>query len=56
MNKLNECKIGDRFSVKFIDGNEEQKRHLQNLGFVPATIVSVVSIINDNMITINIIG
>jgi ferrous iron transport protein A len=50
MNKLKECKPGENFSIKYLDGTEEQKRHLQNLGFVPTTIVGVISVINENMI------
>ncbi len=50
MNKLNECKPNDQFSIKYIDGTPEQKRHLQNLGFVPTTIINVVNVIDDNMI------
>ena len=50
MNKLSECKINDKFIIKYIEGTEEQKRHLQNIGFVPTTIISIINIINDNMI------
>ena len=38
MNKLNECKPNDIFIIKYIKGTEEQKRHLQNLGFIPSSI------------------
>ncbi len=50
MNKLKECKPGDQFSVKYLDGSEERKRHLQNLGFVPATIINIININSENMI------
>ena len=50
MNRLSECRINDQFSVKYLEGTVEQKRHLQNLGFVPATIISIINITNDNMI------
>lgn len=50
MNKLNECKPGDKFIIKYLNGTDEQKRHLQNLGFVQATIVEVINVINENMI------
>ena len=50
MNKLSECMPNEWFSIKYLEGTEEQKRHLQNLGFVPTTIISVINIINNNMI------
>ena len=50
MNKLSECKANDQFSIKYLDGTEEQKRHLQNLGFVPTTIINVINTNEDNMI------
>ena len=50
MNKLKECKPKDRFSVKYLDGSEERKRHLQNLGFVPATVITIINTNEDNMI------
>lgn len=48
--KLKECKEGEQFSIKYLEGTEEEKRHLQNLGFVPTTVISIISTINDNMI------
>lgn len=50
MNKLNECRSNDMFCIKYIDGSDEQKRHLQNLGFVPATTINVINVIGENMI------
>ena len=50
MNRLSECKASDQFSIKYLEGTEEQKRHLQNLGFVPTTIINVINTNEDNMI------
>lgn len=50
MNCLNECKKGDAFSIKYLNGNDEQKRHLQNLGFVPSVLIYIINVVNDNMI------
>ncbi len=50
MNKLSECKSKDLFSVKYIEGTIEQKKHLQDMGFVPLTVINVISVNNDNMI------
>lgn len=50
MNKLSECKPNEEFSINYLDGTEERKKHLHNLGFVPTTIIKVINIINDNMI------
>lgn len=50
MNKLKDCKSGDQFSIKYLDGTDEQKRHLQNLGFIPTSVINVISTNEDNMI------
>ena len=50
MNKLKECNAGEEFSIKYLEGTEERKRHLQNLGFVPTAIINVISTNEDNMI------
>jgi len=50
MNRLKDCQIGDIFSIKYLDGTLEQKRHLQNLGFVPTSIIYVINKNEDNMI------
>ena len=49
MNKLNECISGDRLIIKYLDGPEEYKRHLRNLGFVPTIVINVLSIINNDI-------
>ena len=50
MNRLRDCKNGDQFSIKYLDGTDEQKRHLQNLGFIPTTVITVINTNEDNMI------
>ena len=50
MNRLKDCKNGDQFSIKYLDGTDEQKRHLQNLGFIPTTVINVINTNEDNMI------
>ena len=50
MNRLKDCKNGDQFSIKYLDGTDEQKRHLQNLGFILTSIINVISTNKDNMI------
>ena len=50
MNKLSECKQQDRFNINYLDGTDEQIRHLKELGFIPSSIVSVINTIDDNMI------
>lgn len=42
--------IGEEYLVKKIGGLEETKRHLKNLGFVVGSEVSVVSMMNGNLI------
>ena len=50
MNRLRDYKNGDQFSIKYLDGTDEQKRHLQNLGFIPTTVINVINTNEDNMI------
>ena len=50
MNRLRDCKSGDQFSIKYLDGTDEQKRHLQNLGFIPTSVINIVNTNEDNMI------
>lgn len=42
--------IGKEYLVKKIGGLEETKHHLKNLGFVPGTQISVVSVMCGNII------
>ncbi|MCQ2596617.1 MAG: ferrous iron transport protein A [Treponema sp.] len=44
------AQIGEEYLVKKIGGLEETKRHLKNLGFVPGAQVSVVAVMNGNLI------
>lgn len=41
---------GDKVYIKRIGGKEETKRFLENLGFVPGTMVKVISKAGDNLI------
>lgn len=41
---------GEENIIKKIGGNSETKRHLENLGFVTGSVVSVVSEIGGNLI------
>lgn len=50
MNKLKECNIGDQFSIKYLEGTEDKKRHIHSLGFVPTTIINIINRSGDNMI------
>ena len=50
MVKLSECNVGDLFSVKYLDGTDEEKRHLKDMGFAPSAIIRIVSINQENMI------
>jgi len=50
MNRLRDCKSGDQFSIKYLNGTDEQKRHLQNLGFIPTSVINIVNTNEDNMI------
>lgn len=42
--------IGEEYLVKKVSGLEETKHHLKNLGFVAGAQVSVVAIMNGNLI------
>lgn len=42
--------IGEEYLVKKISGLEETKHHLKNLGFVPGAHVSVIAVMNGNLI------
>ena len=42
--------IGEENIIKRIGGNAEVRAHLQNLGFVPGAIVTVVSSMGGNLI------
>lgn len=42
--------IGEEYLVKKISGLEETKLHLKNLGFVPGAQVSVIAVMNGNLI------
>lgn len=44
------AQIGEEYLVKKIGGLEETKHHLKNLGFVPGAQVSVVALMNGNLI------
>lgn len=44
------AKPGEAVSIKKISGKEEIRRHLENLGFVVGSMVTVVSSIGGNLI------
>lgn len=44
------AQIGEEYLVKKIGGMEETKHHLKNLGFVVGAQVSVVALMNGNLI------
>ena len=44
------AKEGEVASIKRVGGKDEVRRHLENMGFVPGTDVTVVSINNGNVI------
>lgn len=50
IDRLSSCNINDDFIIKYLKRAEEEKRHLQNLGFIPSSIIKVISITDDNMI------
>ena len=50
MNRLSECKKNEQLVIKYLEGDVEKKRHLQDLGFVPLATISVVSFFNEGMI------
>ena len=41
---------GEVTSIKRVGGKEEVRRHLENMGFVPGTNVTVISVNNGNVI------
>ena len=41
---------GEVTSIKRVGGKDEVRRHLENMGFVPGTDVTVVSVNNGNVI------
>ena len=41
---------GEVTSIKRVGGKEEVRRHLENMGFVPGTEVTVVTVNNGNVI------
>ena len=50
MMPLTMCKAGEENEIKKISGNEETRRHLENLGFVVGGKVAVISETDGNMI------
>lgn len=47
---LTMAREGEVTSIKRIGGKEEVRRHLENMGFVPGTDVTVVTVNNGNVI------
>ena len=47
---LTMAKAGEVTSIKRVGGKDEVRRHLENMGFVPGTDVTVVSVNNGNVI------
>ena len=47
---LTMAREGEVTSIKRVGGKDEVRRHLENMGFVPGTDVTVVSINNGNVI------
>lgn len=47
---LTMARQGEVISIKRVGGKEEVRRHLENMGFVPGTDVTVVSVNNGNVI------
>ena len=47
---LTMAKSGEQNSIKKVGGKAETKQFLENLGFVPGSIVSIVTEINGNVI------
>lgn len=50
MMPLTLASVGEENIIKRIGGNPEVKQHLENLGFVPGSAVSIVSTIGGNLI------
>lgn len=47
---LTMARQGEVASIKRVGGKEEIRRHLENMGFVPGTHVTLVSVNNGNVI------
>ena len=47
---LTMAREGEVTSIKRLGGKEEVRRHLENIGFVPGTDVTVVTVNNGNVI------
>lgn len=47
---LTMAREGEVTSIKRVGGKEEVRRHLENMGFVPGTDVTVISVNNGNVI------
>ena len=47
---LTMARQGEVTSIKRVGGKEEIRRHLENMGFVPGTDVTVISVNNGNVI------
>ena len=47
---LSMVNAGEPYTIKKIGGKEEVRRHLENLGFVVGSVVTVVSEINGSLI------
>ena len=47
---LTMAREGEVTSIKRVGGKEEVRRHLENMGFVPGTDVTVVTVNNGNVI------
>lgn len=42
--------LGEEYVIKRIGGNNDVRAHLQNLGFVPGTVIMIVSSMGGNLI------
>ncbi|RHR48079.1 ferrous iron transport protein A [Clostridium sp. AF18-27] len=47
---LTMAREGEVTSIKRVGGKDEVRRHLENMGFVPGTDVTVVSVNNGNVV------
>ena len=47
---LTMARAGEVTSIRRVGGKEEVRRHLENMGFVPGTNVTVISVNNGNVI------
>ena len=50
MMPLTMAKEGEAAEIQRVDGKEDVRRHLENMGFVPGAKVTVISINNGNVI------